>query len=169
MDTVIINYGHGDITYKIISGTAYHLDTPEQVISILENNRNNNNKQRIRIFYGNTETGEDWCEEYDIMGYVGRSTGSIKIPILLNNISSAGGAGILDHCIVKITIDKKTIYQHPKYHISKMTIKECTNEYLLKSGYKYAVYIKDEVHANFKNEIRAKSYIQFLQGMKNVM
>ena len=29
---------------------------------------------------------------------------------------SLGGGAILDDCIVKITVDKQIVYQHPNYH-----------------------------------------------------
>jgi hypothetical protein len=171
METITKNYGHGDITYKIINGTAYHVNTPDAVVNILERYRQGyrGEKTRIRLFYGDNETGRDWNEEHNVIGYIGRSTGSIKIPLLINNNRSLGGPGLLDHCIVKITVDKKTIYQHPKYNNGEFTVKPCTEKNLLNMGYTHMVYRNGENVANFKNEARANNYIQFMQGLRNAI
>ncbi len=101
--------------YKIINGTAYHTETSDKVIQALETARQN--KQRIKIYFGDAITGKDWNEVHDTTGTIGRSTGEIKIPLLIKTARSAGGAAILDHCIVKIK-DIKTgriIYEHGNY------------------------------------------------------
>lgn len=111
------------IEYREVNGTSYHRSTPQAVIDILENNLRNRRQQRIKIHYGDVLTGKDWCEIHDVTGYVGRSTGYVKIPLLIYNSNSTGGSGILDHCIVKITESKKpyrVLYQHPKYHIEEL-------------------------------------------------
>lgn len=84
--------------YKIKNGTYYHADTDDKVIQWLETSRER--KQRIRIFYG--KDGKAWNEEFDIIGHVGRSTGAIKIPLLIHNSRSMGGGAILDDRIVRI-------------------------------------------------------------------
>jgi hypothetical protein len=73
------------------SGTFYSLGTNEKVVDILERCRDEGH--RIRIVYGDIETGKSWEECHDIEGKVGRSTGSIKIPLLIHNKRSRGGAG----------------------------------------------------------------------------
>lgn len=103
---------------------------------------------RIRIFYGNKKTGNDWCEIYDTIGYVGRSCGEQKIPLLINNKRSFCGGGILTDCILKITVDKQVLYKHPKYHanlcIKKVgkyfqIVRKFTNEVLFNSTDEQAV------------------------------
>lgn len=101
--------------YKVVNGISFDQRTPNQVCNILANYCGNRN-QRVRLFYGDTTTGKDWFECYDTIGYIGRSTGTIKIPLLIATSRSLGGGAILDHCIVKITIDKQTVYKHPNYH-----------------------------------------------------
>ena len=90
--------------YKVVNGTSYNAETPDKIIEILERARQNNT--RILLDYGNVETGQSWGEVYDIRGYVGRSTGEIKIPLLIYNQRSLGGEGILTSCIVKIVESK---------------------------------------------------------------
>ena len=103
--------------YKVYNGTWYCFDTPDMVIQILDNAMKNH--ERIRVFYGDADTGCDWCDFFDTIGYVGRSTGYMKAPLLLNNSRSIGGTSILDGSIVKITIDKVVVYQHLNYHLDE--------------------------------------------------
>lgn len=102
--------------YKVVNGTSYHRETPDHIINVLESVRNN--QTRITVSYGDIETGRDWNEVYDITGTIGRSTGDIKIPLLVHNRRSMGGCALLDHCIVKIVRSrgKTVLYQHPKYY-----------------------------------------------------
>lgn len=102
--------------YKVINDTWYSIETKDEVINILENARLC--RDRIRLFYGDNKTGEDWLEDCDIMGRVGRSYGGIiSIPILVKNSNSIGGTAILTDCIVKMTINKKVVYQQDNYYI----------------------------------------------------
>ena len=101
--------------YKVANNTWYNENANEEVIRILEDARINN--LRVRIFYGDYKTGEDWLEDCDVIGRIGRSCGRIQIPLLLKKSNSTGGGGISTSCIVKITIDKKIVYQHENYHI----------------------------------------------------
>lgn len=110
------------IKYKVTpSGTAYHYDTPDDLVEVLEGLRSRGT--RIRIYYGSQDTGLDWEEQYDVFGTIGRSTGRIKIPLLIANSRSLGGGSLLDNAIVKIEHANKrdggVIWQHPKYHRSE--------------------------------------------------
>lgn len=148
------------VNYQIVNGTAYHEKTCQEVINILENARQS--KTRIRIFFGDTITGEDWKEKNDTIGTIGRSTGSIKIPLLVKNSSSHGEGALLDHCIVKITVDKYTVYQHENYHLGEL--------YITESGlkeYPFSVFVDLKCQANFKTEEKAENYIKFLKGERN--
>lgn len=110
------------ITYKIVNDTFYHNDTSERIIDILENARKNRGQTRLRFAYGDIKTGRDWGDTYDTVGYIGRSMGRIKIPLLIKTTRSSGGPGLLDHCIIRI--EQKTspkgsyqeVYRHPSYH-----------------------------------------------------
>lgn len=105
-------------TYKQMNGTSYHEETPDTLCRLLETLRESN--ARVRFHWGDTETGRDWGDQYDVAGRIGRSCGPVKIPILVHNSRSMGGTGILDHCIVRIQHANKRdggdIYKHPEYH-----------------------------------------------------
>ena len=86
--------------YQEIDGTFYDKRTNKKVIEVLERVR----KEGVRIVVdlGDTKTGESWNEVYGISGTIGRSTGKIKIPLLIHNKRSLGGGALLDHCIIGI-------------------------------------------------------------------
>ena len=100
--------------YKEVNGTFYHAETSPDVIAIMERCRVN--RTRIIVDLGNVETGESWNEHYETIGYVGRSMGPVKVPLLVFNRRSMGGGTILSHCIIgiKTSKGKRTLYRHPK-------------------------------------------------------
>ena len=104
------------------------------------------------MFYGDIKTGKDWTEEYDTMGYIGRTRGPVKVPLIVANSKSSGGFPLSTDSIVRITIDKRTVYQHPKYHIGKIEIRPAPYP-----GYSHGVFINGENHANFKT--KEKDYL----------
>lgn len=122
--------------------------------------------RRVRIWYGDTETGRSWNEEYNVTGYISRSTGNIKIPILINNSISYDGDSLLDDCIIRIDDiqQKRTLYKHENFHVEKMEVE-------IESGSEYPYRVmqhKDsgEVQnvANFKDSKRALRWIDFMNG-----
>lgn len=148
--------------YVIVNGTAYHAETPQAVINLLENSRQSGT--RLRVFYGDTATGRDWLEENDVCGRVGRSTGTIKIPLLIKSSLSTGGSALLDNCIVKIMIGKNVVYQHPAYNQPKFVLRE-----KLSNG-RVAVQTQfgnlREICARFDTQTQAQRYIDFMTGKR---
>jgi len=140
--------------YKQVKGIFFKIDTPDAICEILAREYQFQNG-RIRLFYGNTKTGKCWMDEYDTMGYVGRSSGSIKIPLLINNARSYGGGGILDSCIIKITKNHKVLYQHPKFY---MPVIKAKNK---------QVFYDDKVYANCNTENQAIRLSAFMRGERN--
>lgn len=55
------------------------------------------------------------------MGCIGHSTGQYKVPLLINNRRAFGGTAIATEHIVKITINKVPVYQHPNYHLPRFS------------------------------------------------
>lgn len=103
----------------VVNGTTYGGQTPKAVIDILELHRGAR-EARLRLTYGDPDTGQAWDGEPDT-GYIGRSTGTVKIPLVIHNSRSIGGGGVLDHCIVRIetAAGKHVLWQHPKYQPPK--------------------------------------------------
>jgi len=148
--------------YRKVNNTLYGRKTPRKVIDTLEIAMVA--KNRVRVYYGNPSNGESWDEEYETMGYVGRSMGEQKIPLLVHNKNSSGGGALLDDKILKIvdTKTKRVLYQHPKFHTGKFTL--CAND---NTEFPFSVYRNGELHANFPTEEKANRYIQFITGKRN--
>jgi hypothetical protein len=113
-------------------------------------------KFRVRIFYGNPQTGTSWNEEHDVMGTVSNSTGETACLILVNNARSMGGGAILTSNIVRIdSIEhKKPLYVHPAFKVN-----------LVRKG--TDVFRTDEngkIQASFKTEKQAENYLSFMKG-----
>ncbi len=156
--------------YKVYNGTAYNKNTSNDVIKVLDMYLQGSRDQRVRIFYGDTKTGQDWNEEHDVIGYLGRSCGQFKIPLMISKANSSGGAAILDHCIIKITVEKRTVYKHPKYNCNEFDIKKIgkREEILFSRGYRFKVMRNGRENvANFKEEDAASRYVSFMKGERN--
>jgi hypothetical protein len=118
-------------------------------------------KLRIRVFYGDVTTGAAWADEWDIMGTVGRSTGSIKIPLLIQNSRAMGGGAVLDACIVaiKLTNGGGFLYRHATFNPG-----EWREVPPVDPGYVDAVTRDGVIHAQFKKRGQAARYCQFMRG-----
>lgn len=153
MKTITINHGNGkSTTYQVLdNGTAYHVETPENILNILERARINGTK--LKLYFGDVNTGRDWNEEHDTIGTIGRSTGTVKIPLLITSSRSYGGGAILDHCIVKIknvktgeTLYQQKEYQKPVFNIVPSDLPE----------YSHNVNINGSLYSRHKTERGAK-------------
>lgn len=96
-------------------------ETPREIIERFYNARMQHidPPSRIRVHYGDTETGRDWGDVYDVSGYVGRSTGPQPIFLLVHNSRSVSGGSILVDSIVRIRYANRKnggdIYRHSNY------------------------------------------------------
>lgn len=133
--------------YNVVNGTSYNVKTSQSVINVLEMVRHEPRK-RIRVYYGDIETGKCWNEEHDIFGYVGRSTGINKIPLLISNKRSFGGGALLDHCIIKIKESKgnRVLFQSANFQQPICEVKESSE-----AGYSHCVYIDGSLYSNHKS------------------
>jgi len=149
-----------DQTYQVTNGTYYHRDAPATVIDVLERARKTGS--RIRLHYGDTETGRDWLDEFNVEGRIGRSMGPIKVPILLARRTSSGGPALLEHCIVKIRPARsggRILYRHPRYHMPTFTVRPSTEP-----GFEAEVLADGHVHARFKSAKQATRWVARMTG-----
>ena len=126
-------------------------------------------KFRIRIFYGDIHTGRSWNEEYDVMGIIGRTTGNIKIPILLNRKDSSFGGALLLSSVIRIDDieDKRTLWKLPNFHVEELNV--CSND-SLELPWKVEKLNEEtkkwQTQACFKTEIQAQKYKEFMEGKR---
>lgn len=154
------NFGNGHCVHyrRLASGTCYHADTAEPVVEILETVRQN--QRKVRLFYGDTQTGQSWFEEHDVVGMIGRSMGPIKVPLLVPP-GDIGGPALLDQCIIRIDTPRKVLFQHEQFRIGEFT--------LIRGELKrlpWEVLIDQSVHARFQEKSAAQCYMDFLQGKR---
>lgn len=146
----VINYR------RLPSGTCYHAQTPAAVFNLLETYRLN--QRKLRLFYGNPETGKSWLDEHDVIGTIGRSTGSIKVPLLIAS-GDLGGPALLDHCIIRIDSPRQVLYQHAQFHVGAVEIKPGRLKRL-----PWEVLIDNTCRARFTSKTDAWQYVRFLRG-----
>jgi hypothetical protein len=149
---------------KTTNGTTYHEETPDEVIRVLELARQN--RTRLHISLGGQQTGRDWLEEFETHGYVGRSMGPIKVPLIVANRRSLGGGSILDHCIVRIRTSAggRVLWQHPSYHHGQLQLRHKTEPVTLPDGRTLTVDVlcDGELQSAFENITKARRYISKL-------
>lgn len=105
--------------------TIYTVDdgTDPKVVEILSGLYNASRETRIQVIYGDTVTGNNWLEEHDTCGYVGRTTGIRKSFILVHNKRSLGGGLMSTASILRIQTTKgKVLYTHPNYRPTRFVI-----------------------------------------------
>jgi len=162
---------------KIVNGTDYGANTPDEVIRVLEAARLGRYRVHISLGYtteekaangvGSKTVGEDWLEEFQSTGYIGRSTGTSKIPLMVHNARSMGGGAILLDCIVRIRLASgsgRVLYQHPKYHHGKIEIRRSVVPLQLDDGRTLTVEVtrNGEEQARFENMGQARRYVRKL-------
>ena len=152
-------------TYRIENGTAYHTNTPIQVIEILEKARQN--RTRIRVWYG--KNGQCFNDELGTIGTVGRSIGQYKIPILIHNSRSMGGEAILDDCIIRVDVNYGrrnigTVYSDPSIKFDFFSVHPSDK----KEYHSNVVNIsKDgEIYARCKTYKQARNLADFMNGTR---
>lgn len=152
----------------LLNRTWFSLNTPQRVQEILEASRLNPDGQRLRLYYGDTETGRSWMDEHDMVGYIGRSGGMLKTPLLIHNHASRGGGAILTDCIVRIidTASKRDLYRHPTFSMPALFRRPVTDKAALAEGYTDEVTADGEVHARFKSVKKATDWIDFMEGRR---
>jgi hypothetical protein len=170
--TAVHTVGNGNVfTYKEYNGVYCKVETPDEVVRVLDSARRH--RTGIRLRYGHTEPdhpecGRDWMEENDVAGYVSNTVGPLKVPILVHNARSDGGMALLDNCIVKIVTSKgkRVLYQHPKYNRPTITVREIEQGEkvghidLWAKGYTHTVCFDGQMTANFKSLAAAQRFVQ---------
>jgi hypothetical protein len=161
-----------DRQYTRVGKIFYEVDVDPEVIKIL--NRCEEQRFRIRITYGDRTTGRSWLEEHSIMGTIGRSMGPMVSPLLIERDNSMGGGLISPSNIIRIqNRSGQDLYRHPLFHVPPMEIRkrepseiEYANTRWGKRELTHEVLVDGEVHAAFHDAVRAKKWIEFMQGKR---
>jgi hypothetical protein len=124
----------------------------------------------VRLFLGDRETGREWHDEWHVAGTIGRSMGPLKVPLLIANKRSSGGGAILCDCIVRLLVNGREVYRHPKWKASEFAVAEIDDKEtagkvnLRADGYTHCATINGERVANFKSRQAADRWCAFMKG-----
>lgn len=107
---------------RMVDGTVDARETSDEVCELLVHLWQC--EATVRVFYG-SEDGRASVAEWDVAGHIGRSMGSIRIPLLVPP-KADGGSGLLDHCIVRLDTQRRgkivTLWQHPNFHLPELRL-----------------------------------------------
>jgi hypothetical protein len=144
----------------VAGDTYYGPGTPAPVRKILERYRKDRERE-LRLWYGAPDTGYDWCSEFEVLGHIGRSCGYVKVPLLVPEGESGGGA-ILTACILRL-MDVSTgreLYRAANYQPPKLAV--CADQ--RRGHLPWAVERDGTVQAGFEREADAHAYVAFMHG-----
>ncbi|WP_298434984.1 hypothetical protein [Ottowia sp.] len=102
--------------------TYFDPGTSPKVAKVLERCRNN--RAKVRLIQGDPSTGRSWLDEHDVVGTIGRSMGTLKVPLLIEP-EEHGGSAILTACLLGI-VDWETgefLFRHPAYRTPDLSIR----------------------------------------------
>lgn len=138
--------------------TYFDPGTDPKVAMVLEHCRRRD--LLVRLILGDTGTGESWLDEYDVIGRIGRSTGSLKVPLLVAPGEHCGPA-ILTACVLAIVAlqDGRWLYRHPSFHEPELSIRPSTEP-----GWAWEVLRNAEPIARFRDIAQAGGYAAFMRG-----
>lgn len=112
--------------YTIGNNVVFEDSVPKKLANVIVN-LNDRRKTRVRIYYGDVDTGKVWNEEFGTTGYIGYSLGAydLRYPILIHNKNSYGGVNIFTNRILKIvtTVTKRVLYQVDNFQQPDVEIK----------------------------------------------
>ena len=143
--------------YKVVNGISFKEETSQEVCNVLSYCMET--RKRVKLTYGDVKTGKSWNEDLDICGRIGKSTGEIKVPLLIHNVRSSGGGAICDDSIIKIACTEtgKILYQANNYQ--KQEFKIVPSDL---PQYAFNVLIDGEIWSRHKTERAAKILIKKL-------
>lgn len=143
--------------------TFFEIGTRHEVQEVLQRYMHKRDEM-IRIMVGDPETGVDSCSEFEVVGFVGRSGGSMKVPLMCEP-GEGGGGPIPTSRVLRIirARDGKELFRHPKYQVPNITVTPQISHG--KDGnYTWAGFHDGELVARFKKGIEAAEWAEFLLG-----
>ena len=138
--------------------TYFDPGTDPKVARVLERCRQRDTL--VRLILGNAGSGESWLDEYDVVGRIGRSTGSLKVPLLIVP-GEDGGPAILTNCVLAVIAWQtgRFLYRHPTFRAPELSIRPSTEP-----GYAWDVLRDAQTIARFQDIAHAGGYVAFMRG-----
>jgi hypothetical protein len=119
--------------------------------------------KRYRLMLGDPKTSQHWYEEHDVMGYIGRTTGTLKILLLIPTKRSSGGPAILTQNVLRVieVRTKKVVWTHPNFKPPILSVSwrpEKALPWAVSEG------LAGNKIAFFDSERQALHYVAFMKG-----
>ena len=145
------------------SQTFHHFYAPPKLRRLLE--RLIRTEEVVRIFYGNPYTGENYIEEHDVVGQIGRSSGITKIPLLVPE-GENWGAPLLESCLVQILSVQtgNVLWRSTNFVTPQFTITEVQGKFRYEVKHANPAQGPDSTVAAFTTFGKAASYVAFMTG-----
>lgn len=117
-------------------------------------------RAKCRLILGDTATGESWFDEHDVVGRVGRSCGTLKVPLLVP-LGEDGGPAILTACLLVVIDwqDGVALYRHPLYREPELGLFPDAE-----ATHRWCVRHRDQTLARFDDLTKAAAYLAFMRG-----
>lgn len=139
--------------------TYFDPGTDAKAARVLETCRRDGRK--LRLMLGDTATGRCWLDEYDVVGRIGRSSGPLKVPLLIEP-GADGGVAILTSRLLRIVEwnTSRDLYRHPAFHVPALSIRRAAEQ----GDRPWQVLHDGTLTAAFSDIGRAGAYIAFMCG-----
>ena len=138
--------------------TYFDPGTSLELAKVLEACRMSHRK--VRLVLGDTSTGDAWLDEHDVVGTIGRSAGLLKVPLLIEDDESGGGA-ILTACVLAV-IDWESgrwLFRHAAYNLPDLDIRATGD-----AKRPWLVSRSQQAVARFGDIGKAGAYVAFMRG-----
>lgn len=138
--------------------TYFDPGTAPQAARVLEQSRQKGNT--VRLILGDVDTGRSWLEEHDVVGRIGRSTGNLKVPLLIEP-GAHGGTAIPTACLLAI-VDWEGgafLYRHLAFTPPELQIQRTDD-----TERPWDALHDGKVVARFADIGKAGAYVAFMRG-----
>jgi hypothetical protein len=144
---------------RLTQQTYFDPGTDPKAARALENCRRDGRK--VRLMLGDTATGRCWLDEHDVVGRIGRSGDTLKVPLLVEP-GENGGTAILTNCLLRLIAwdSGRDLYRHPAYRAPGLAIQRATEQ----TDRPWQVLHDDTVVACFADIGKAGGYLAFMCG-----
>jgi len=138
--------------------TYFDPGTDHKVAKVLESCRTG--ERKVRLILGDTTTGESWLEEHDVVGRIGRSLETLKVPLLIEPTEHGGGAILCASILAVVDWESGAfLYRHADFREADLSIKPSDD-----AERPWDVLRREEVVASFRDVGKAGAYLAFMRG-----
>lgn len=140
------------------SQTYFDPGTDPRLARVLETCRRE--RRQVRLILGDTSTGKSWLDEHYVVGAIGRSTGAMKVPLLIEPGEAGGMAIVCAHVLVVMDWDtSEPLYRHAMWQPPELRIRAGDNEQRT-----WSVDLHEQPVATFDDIGKAGAYVAFMRG-----